>query len=213
MNPKSKGSVSCYFFYVQVASPTTTSEANVQKPTTVSLLASQQKVQVQQEKKVPVEQKVVMQKAAVPQPGKMGPQLLNVSSVQLVNPRTNQGQIQTITKPLLTKNNAPILTGVKLVNTQQGGGFLVLTLVGCCFGVLKVFCFCLVKMVATSSTMVQNAIQPPKTSTNITKSPQTVAQQPAGVARVQNRPTQIITMESLLQNAQQLRVASAGKGL
>lgn len=60
------------------------------------------------------------------QPGKVGTQLLNLSSVQLVSPRTNQGQIQTVTKPLITKNNAPILTGVKLVNTQQGGKYEVL---------------------------------------------------------------------------------------
>lgn len=67
-------------------------------------------------------------------------------------------------------------------------------------------------MVATSSTMVQNAIQAPKASSNISKAPQAVTQQTAGVTKVQNRPTQIITMESLLQNAGQLRVTSAGKG-
>ena len=98
-----------------------------QSPTTetttkpVSLLTtSQQKTQI--EKKDRPEQKLVMQKVA-PQAGKVGTQLLNVSSVQLVSPRTNQGQIQTLTKPMLTKNNAPILTGVKLVNTQQGGEY------------------------------------------------------------------------------------------
>lgn len=69
-------------------------------------------------------------------------------------------------------------------------------------------------MVATSSTMVQNAIQSPKATANISKAPQTVPQQAAGVAKVQsNRPTQIFTMESLLQHAGQLRVASAGKGI
>ena len=68
-------------------------------------------------------------------------------------------------------------------------------------------------MVATSSTMVQNAIQSPKATTNISKAPQTISQQAAGVAKVQpNRPAQIITMESLLQHAGQIRVASGAKG-
>lgn len=68
-------------------------------------------------------------------------------------------------------------------------------------------------MVATSSTMVQNAMQAPKATGNISKSPQVVPQQSTGAAKVQsNRPAQIITMESLLQHAGQLRVASATKG-
>lgn len=73
------------------------------------------------EKKDIKEQKIVVQKTTSQVAGKLGTQLLNVSSVQLLNPRTNQGQIQTITKPIINKNNTPILTGVKLVNTQQGG--------------------------------------------------------------------------------------------
>lgn len=60
--------------------------------------------------------------------------------------------------------------------------------------------------------MVQNPIQTTKATAAISKTPQTVTQQGAGVAKVQNRPTQILTMESLLQNAGQLRASSGGKG-
>lgn len=83
------------------------------------LTTSQQKQSI--EKKDVKEQKIVVQKSSPQIVNKLGTQLLNVSSVQLLNPRANQSQIQAITKPLINKNNAPILTGVKLVNTQQGG--------------------------------------------------------------------------------------------
>lgn len=95
---------------------TTQASTDAAVKSAVSLLTSSQQ-KAQPEKKDKPEQKFVMQKVT-PQGNKVGTQLLNVSSVQL---RTNQGQIQTIAKPLITKNNAPILTGVKLVNTQQGG--------------------------------------------------------------------------------------------
>lgn len=86
----------------------------------VSLLTTNQQKQALEKKDIK-EQKIVVQKSSGQVPGKLSTQLLNVSSVQLLNPRTNTGQIQTITKPMLNKNSAPILTGVKLVNTQQGG--------------------------------------------------------------------------------------------
>ena len=88
----------------------------------MSLLTTSQQKNTNEKKEVK-EQKIIVQKTSAGMAGKIGTQLLNVSSVQLLNPRTNQGQIQTITKPIITKNNAPILTGVKLVNTQQGGEF------------------------------------------------------------------------------------------
>lgn len=103
--------------YFQVSCQSPTSETGGKSG--VSLLASSQQ-KIQPDKRDVREPKLLVQKTT-PQGGKVGTQLLNVSSVQLLNPRTNQGQIQTITKPLITKNNAPILTGVKLVNTQQGG--------------------------------------------------------------------------------------------
>ncbi|KAK6621385.1 hypothetical protein RUM43_011691 [Polyplax serrata] len=160
----------------------------------VSLLTTNQQKQALEKKDIK-EQKIVVQKSSGQVPGKLSTQLLNVSSVQLLNPRTNTGQIQTITKPMLNKNSAPILTGVKLVNTQQGGiPFLV-------------------KMVATSSTVVQNTIQSGKpTATHISKISPAITQASGGPNKVQNRPAQIISMESLLQNAGHLRVASAGKG-
>lgn len=67
-------------------------------------------------------------------------------------------------------------------------------------------------MVATSSTVVQNAIQQAKTATHLSKISSTITQSPGAAAKLQSRPTQIISMESLLQNTGQLRVASAGKG-
>ncbi|EEB14431.1 nfrkb, putative [Pediculus humanus corporis] len=138
----------------------------------MSLLTTSQQKNTNEKKEVK-EQKIIVQKTSAGMAGKIGTQLLNVSSVQLLNPRTNQGQIQTITKPIITKNNAPILTGVKLVNTQQG-----------------------VKMVATSSTVVQNAIQPAKPVTHISKLTSNTNQNSASTNKGQNRPAQIISMES-----------------
>lgn len=68
-------------------------------------------------------------------------------------------------------------------------------------------------MVATSSTVVQNAIQPTKAATHISKISPTITQTTGGPTKAQNRPAQIISMESLLQNAGHLRVASTGKGI
>lgn len=127
----------------------------------------------------------VMQKPGT----KLGTQILNVSHL--------------LNKPMMPKNNAAVLTGVKLVNTQQGKSKLNFSKL-----LPRNLIFCLVKMVATSATtVVQTVIPTPKGTSTVAKSLQ--GQSTSDLNQIQGTNQQIISMEALVQGA---RNQSTNKG-